>query len=399
MPLDSGGMATVHLALSVGPRNVTQLVVIKVPRADFALDPEYHARFFDEARVAARLHHPHVVQTSDVFEHEGVPHIVMEHLEGQPLRRLTRWAFAHAPERSLPHRLRALTDALSGLHCAHELCDYNGKSLDVVHRDVSPDNVFVTYEGRVKVVDFGIAKAAGARHRTHVGSIKGRIAYMAPEQLAGDQVDRRADVFSAGAMLWEEITGRSLWGDLPLTEIARRLLLHEVPRPREERAIARTPLVRICERALAPLPDDRYESADHMRRDLESVLRAWRQPVPYAELGALVSKAFERERAERRQRIDSLLARIDHTLRPPAPAPAPAPPAARAGQGPRISFVPDDGDNEDLTRVVFTPPHAVPISSLHDDGEGMTRIVHTPPYAVPLASLHGENFDDDDDDD
>ncbi|HEU4409022.1 MAG TPA: protein kinase [Polyangiaceae bacterium] len=327
MPLGSGGMATVYLALALGPRDVKQLVVIKVPRGDFAFDPEHRARFLDEARLAARLVHPHLVQASDVFEHEGVPHLVMEHLEGQPLRRLTRWAFEGVPERSLPHRLRALADALAGLHHAHELCDFDGTPLNVVHRDVAPENVFVTYEGRAKVVDFGVAKAVGARHRTDAGEVNGRIAYMAPEQLAGGAIDRRADVFSAGAMLWEELTGRPLWGDLALGEIAGRLALHEVPRPRDERAIARTPLLRICERALAPLPGDRYETADQMRRDLEAVLRAWGQPVSYAELGALLGKAFERERATRRRRIESLLAHIESAPEwPKPPASPPAPP-------------------------------------------------------------------------
>ncbi len=404
MPLGSGGMATVHLALALGPRDVTQLVVVKVPRGDFAFDPEHRARFLDEARVAARLCHPHLVQTGDAFEHEGVPHLVMEHLEGQTLRRLTRWASENAPERSLPHRLRALADALSGLHHAHELCDFDGTPLQIVHRDVAPENVFVTYEGRVKVVDFGIAKAVGARHRTQAGAINGRIAYMAPEQLAGEGLDRRADVFSVGAMLWEDLTGRPLWGELPLGEIARRLLRLEVPRPRDERAIARTPLLRVCERALAPLAADRYETADQMRRDLEAVLRAWGQPVSYDELGALVGEAFERERATRRRRIDQLLARFDLSRGPAAKgaAPPPAAPAAPPDPGddlaptpPRPAVSPRVGDSGsrlppprvgDSGSRLPPPPVAPPAGAPVDDEDIPTRPTLQPPLSAAIES-------------
>ena len=165
--------------------------------------------FLSEARLAARLHHPNVVQTNEVIEVDGAPVLVMEYLDGQPLSQVIMRGKQGGF--SLAMQLRVLVDALAGLHAAHELADFDGTPLGVVHRDVSPHNLFVTLEGHAKVLDFGIAKLERSLVETEVGTVKGKLRYMAPEQIAGDKLDRRADIYAAGVILWEALTGERMW--------------------------------------------------------------------------------------------------------------------------------------------------------------------------------------------
>ena len=203
-------MAVVHLAVMHAQAGFNKLLVIKQIHERFTVDPEVLGMFLDEARLAARLSHPNVVQTNEVGQ-DGERHfLTMEYLDGQPLNRVL-WRMKDRGGLPLGLHLRVLADVLAGLHYAHELVDYDGSPLGVVHRDVTPHNVFVTYDGAVKVVDFGIAKARDALTHTKVGIIKGKIAYMAPEQARGETVDRRADVFAVGVMLWEAVTGTRPW--------------------------------------------------------------------------------------------------------------------------------------------------------------------------------------------
>ncbi|HWL86171.1 MAG TPA: serine/threonine-protein kinase, partial [Polyangiaceae bacterium] len=196
--LGRGGMADVYLALQSGPVGFRKLVVVKKLRADVDVTEEdtYRAMLLDEARLAARLRHPHVVQTLEVGIHDGEHFMAMEYLEGQPLGRVATAAHRAGKPMEPSLVVQIVMDVLSGLHYAHELRDFDGTPLGIVHRDVSPQNVFVTYDGQVKVVDFGIAKAAGAAGTTQNGVFKGKLAYVAPEQASGDPVDARADVFA-----------------------------------------------------------------------------------------------------------------------------------------------------------------------------------------------------------
>src|SRR5690349_17441022 len=156
----------------------------------------------------------------------------MEYLEGQPLNRIVHRLQRAGQSLSLGMHLRVLIEVCSGLHHAHELTDYDGTPLGVVHRDVTPHNVFVTYDGQVKVVDFGIAKALNSSAETRTGVLKGKVAYMAPEQARGERVDRRADVFSVGVMMWEAATGRRLWKGVPDLTVLHRLINGDIPSPR-----------------------------------------------------------------------------------------------------------------------------------------------------------------------
>ena len=268
--LGQGGMASVFLSVVPGPAGVNKLLVVKVLREELMADEDFLAMFLNEARLAARLNHANVVQTYEVGLEDGVHFLAMDFLDGQPLHAVLRKASrAGVP---LDVHVRILADALAGLHYAHTLRDFDGTPLHVVHRDVSPQNVFVTYDGQVKVVDFGIAKAAGAATNTRSGTFKGKLSYVAPEQAGGDDVDPRADIFSVGVMLWEAIAQRRFAQGDTQTQVLTRRLSGKEPRIREVVPDVDPELADICDCAMAHLTQDRYASAQEMRDALEVYL-------------------------------------------------------------------------------------------------------------------------------
>jgi eukaryotic-like serine/threonine-protein kinase len=299
--LGRGGMGDVYLAVNLGPSDVSKLIVVKELRGDLALVPEARSMFLDEARIATRLNHPNVVQTYEVVEEEDSLYLTMEFLEGQPLQHIIR-----GPKRGLvpqPLQLRILADTLAALHYAHELTDYDGTRLEVVHRDVSPHNVIVTYEGTAKLVDFGIAKAADMKTVTETGVFKGKVRFSSPEQAIGTDIDRRSDVFAAGAMLWEILTGEQMWKGMSDTKVLLAIAAGNIPRLRSVKADVPERLDAICCKALAFERDDRYATADAFREALLDYLRAAGDPG--VDLGSIVSSAFAKERSEMRAIIDA----------------------------------------------------------------------------------------------
>ncbi len=262
-----GGMSDVYLALGRGEQGTDKLLVVKVLRTSMAENPETITMFRDEARLAVRLHHPNIVQTLEYGREAGLSFMVMEYLEGQPLHRVLR---RFRGDGGLPLECAAyvMIEALSGLEYAHELCDYDGRSLQIVHRDISPQNVFVTYGGDVKLVDFGIAKSTHSAAMTAVGSVKGKLSYMSPEQSRAQATDRRTDIFAMGVMLWELMAGRRLWAGKTDAEIAIALAEGKLP----ERSLppdAPEELTRIAAKAMALDPELRYPTAKAFREALE----------------------------------------------------------------------------------------------------------------------------------
>jgi serine/threonine-protein kinase len=218
-PIGRGGMAEVFLAVMTSAGGVSKLAVLKQIWPELAGDPHFLAMFLDEARLSVRMSHPNLVQTYEVIDDGTRLAIAMEYLDGQPLARvMNRLRGAQALD--LPLRLRIVARVLAALDYAHELHDYDGTPLAVVHRDVSPHNVFITYEGGVKLVDFGVAKNLASAHQTRPGTLKGKFSYMAPEQFLGRPSDRRADIFSVGVMLWEMLAERRFWNGASDNEIA-----------------------------------------------------------------------------------------------------------------------------------------------------------------------------------
>jgi serine/threonine-protein kinase len=307
--LGRGGMSNVYLAVAHGPGGVNKLVVLKALLPDLSAEPYALTMFLDEARLAAQLNHPNVVQTYEVGT-EGDRHvIVMEYLEGQSLSIVIKRSEQAGNPLPLQLHLRIIVSALEGLHYAHELKAYDGSPLQLVHRDISPQNVFVTYDGQVKVLDFGIAKAASSSTHTATGIVKGKIAYMAPEQTIGDSVDRRADIFSVGCMLWACATGRKLWKDTPDVHIMRRVINGDIPTPQSANPACDDELNRIVMKSLAVDPNHRYQTALELQQDLETYCERL-DVAKQKDIARHVSTLFADKRAEIKALVERQLALV-----------------------------------------------------------------------------------------
>jgi len=267
--IGSGGMATVHFGRLTGVVGFARAVAIKRMHAAFARDPEFVAMFIDEARLAARIRHANVVETIDVVAIDQELMLVMDYVPGESLARLVA-AGAQRGER-VPERiaLAILCDVLHGLHAAHEARDERGLALGIVHRDVSPHNVLVGVDGTARVHDFGTAKAAGRIQNTRDGQIKGKLAYMAPEQLRG-HADARTDVYAAGVVVWELLTGERLIKANTKEAMLIEILTREVPALWKTAPHVSPALDEIATRALSREPASRFASAREMAIALES---------------------------------------------------------------------------------------------------------------------------------
>lgn len=314
-----GGMSNVYLAVTEGTEaaaHFQKLVVIKMIKRELGEDPEFVRMFLNEARLAARLNHPNVVQTLEIGEASGRYFLAMEYLEGQPLHRILKSSEART-KLGLALRLHILVNALAGLHYAHELKGYDGAPLDIVHRDVSPANLFVTYEGHVKLMDFGIAKARDTSSDTRVGVFRGKAAYIAPEQARGEGVDRRADIYSAGVVLWELMTGRRLWSGLTQAETLKRVVSGDLVKPSSVSPRVSRELEQICMKALAFSKDERYSTASELAAELEQFTESHFPPVNGRELGAVVAQTFTGDRERIQAVIESQLSQTGPDARLP----------------------------------------------------------------------------------
>ncbi len=307
--LAHGGMGDVYLGVAQGPAGFSKLMVIKMLRPALAEDEQFLSMFLDEARLAARLNHPNIVQTVEVGNEGRRYFLAMEYLEGQSLQRLRQRVAKEHPFPLGPH-LRILIDALNGLQYAHDLLDIDGNALGIVHRDATPHNIFVTYDGQVKVVDFGIAKAMDSSLETRTGELKGKVAYMPPEQASAQRVDRRADVFAIGVMVWEAAVGRRLWKGLNEVAIMHELLTGHIPSPKEIDPRVPTELDHICRRALSLRPDDRYASAADFVNDLERFLGNIGDRTTTRDIARIAAEAFDADRRELREIIDKQLRQL-----------------------------------------------------------------------------------------
>ena len=290
--LGHGGMAEVNLAVVEGKGGFRKLTVIKRLHRHLAMEPGFIEMFLDEARLAARLNHPHCVQTYEVGEVDDNHFLAMEYLDGQGLERLLRISGQLGEKMPIPLSARIIADALDGLAYAHELTDFDGSELGVVHRDVSPQNIFVTYNGMVKLLDFGIAKAATHVVETKTGVIKGKYAYIAPEQALGQSVDQRSDLWSMGVVLWEVLTGRRLFKSVNELATLHETLQGEIKLPSAFRPELPTELDTICNRALQRDPNERYQTAQEMKDDLERYLRSFPDSPGRRQIGHLMKDRF-----------------------------------------------------------------------------------------------------------
>jgi serine/threonine-protein kinase len=291
----AGGTATVHLGRLVGGEGFSRLVAIKRLHPHFAKDPEFAAGFLDEARLASRIRHPNVVPVLDVVREGGELLLVMEYVHGLTLSSLLRAAAARGIAISPRVASAIVGDLLTGLHAAHEAKSDRGEPLGIVHRDVSPQNVLVGADGVARVVDFGIAKAQGRSQVTREGEIKGKVAYMPPEQIYGEAVTRSADLYAAGVVLWEALTGRRLFEAENDVALLRLVLEGSVEPPSVHRPEIAPALDAIVMKALSPDPAVRPATA---REFAEALSVAIERAAP-GEVSDLVAEVARDELAAR----------------------------------------------------------------------------------------------------
>ncbi len=307
LELGRGGMATIYLARLVGPENFQKLVVIKKIHDHLAEEKEFLDMFYDEARIAGLVHHPNVVSIFEFGAVGGAHFISMEYVHGQSLVELMRTAKRVSGLLPWPQVVRIVADAAGGLHAAHELRSPEGKPLNVVHRDVSPQNILVGYDGSVKVTDFGIAYAAERIAHTSTGILKGKLAYMSPEQAKAKPLDRRSDVFSLGIVLYEALCLKRLFkGDNDAATLYR-LLEMKVPRPSLERMDLPKHLDEIVLKALERDPDRRFSSAGEFEAALNRVLVEEGLVITHAEVAELMDQYFHEDRLRREAQIQQAL--------------------------------------------------------------------------------------------
>ncbi|MCA9588056.1 MAG: serine/threonine protein kinase, partial [Myxococcales bacterium] len=266
------GMADVFLAVARGQMGFNKLAVLKRLRQALAEETAFRNMFLDEARLAARLNHPNIVHTYEVGEQNGVYFIAMEYLEGQSLNKVMKEALRRKETIDPAISARIIADALAGLQYAHELNDYDGRPLSIIHRDVSPHNIFVTYDGHTKVVDFGIAKAALSSTETEVGVLKGKVAYMSPEQAMGGPIDARSDVFAMGIVLWELLARQRLMTGESAANTLHKLMNEPIPLVSSVAPGIDPALDMIVARALEKDRELRFQSSKEMKDALEQYL-------------------------------------------------------------------------------------------------------------------------------
>ena len=307
-----GGMAEVWLARQLGLEGFEKLVVVKRILPHLASNPEFVQMFLDEARTAADLRHTNVASVTDVGTEAGAYFIAMEYLHGQDLAHVVQRCKVRGELVPLQHALQIVSEAAQGLDYAHRKVDRHGAAQQIVHRDVSPQNLLVTYEGATKLLDFGIASASHRSTHTEAGVVKGKYAYMSPEQFEGSVIDARSDLFSLGVVLWELVTMQRLFWRPSDAETLRAVMECKVPRPTSLVTECTPALEEVILRCLALKPDKRFASCGHLVDAIDELLDAARLPHSAARVGAWMRGIFP-----------------EHTLDPTeTPVPPPAPPEA-----------------------------------------------------------------------
>ena len=368
--LGHGGMATVYLCRATGSAGFEKLVAIKVIHPHLAAEPEFVEMFLEEARIAAKIQSPHVAGILDLGEDEGLYYMVMEYIDGETLSGLLRQLRPRDERLPLAVVLQILIDACEGLTAVHDLRDVDGHPYGLVHRDVSPQNLMVGFDGWTKIVDFGLAKATGKRH-THTGHLRGKLAYMSPEQARGRPLTAAADLFALGVVLWELLTGKRLFAGETDAETLDNVMRCELPSLAALRPDVPPRLIELLHRALAREPKDRLASAETMLTELRQLMRAYVDDTdPRKQLAVIMRGHFD-EQAKYRQAAVRGSSRSHSRPRihlVPRPGSAPIPAAAeRSHSDTALALVPPPADDAD-TVARKHPPSSPQSTGVADDG-------------------------------
>ena len=373
----AGGMATVHLARLLGPVGFARTVAIKRLHPHLAKDPDFVAMFLEEARLAARVRHPNVVATLDVVSDDGELFLVMEYVAGESLSRLVRKARERGERVPPRYAIGIVSGALEGLHSAHDAKSEKGQPLGLVHRDVSPQNVHVGVDGVPRLLDFGIAKATNRVQETRTDQIKGKVAYMSPEQLAKGAIDRRADVYSAAVVLWETLTGERLFKADDVPSLVYAIINEQVRRPSEIVPDLPPGLDEVVMKGLERDAENRWSSAREMAAALEDVL----QPAPAREIGEWVHSIAGDALDWRQELVHRIESETSSSIPPPMMRrESPVPREVTSGvvatdgadddgrdQAPTISN--ETGAPEDERETLLASSNRTPTASVLDDAE------------------------------
>ena len=301
--LGHGGMGSIYLARNEGLGGFEKLVAIKMIHPNLSKERAFINMFLDEARIAALIRHPNVVPVYEVGEQQGRHFIVMEYVSGESFGVLLDNTWCGGVPLDLDIAAYIVSLGCDALHAAHELSDPQGRKLDVVHRDVCPQNIMLGYDGTVRVMDFGVAKALFRLSQTNPGTHKGKLSYMAPEQIRCEAVDRRSDVFALGVILWESTIGKRLFKGVTDAESARKVLKGSVPRPSQLRELYTPELEAIVLKALHPRPEMRFQTAREMGQALREYMAVRGSMVSPSDLESLL-KSSCKTRYERRREME-----------------------------------------------------------------------------------------------
>ncbi|MGM0576327.1 MAG: protein kinase domain-containing protein [Myxococcota bacterium] len=307
-----GGMAEVYHARQAGPAGFEKDLVVKCILPRYAQDEQFIEMFLDEARVAARLSHPNIVQIIELGREGDTYFMAMEYIRGVSLGDLMDRASLLGVRLPYHYVARIIANVCAGLDYAHHFTDADGASLGLVHRDVSPDNVLISYNGAVKMIDFGVAKAEINRTKTNSGVVKGKFCYMSPEQIMGEPLDGRSDLFSVGILLYEAAVGTRPFGEATGLSTVSSIVHEEPPRPGDRAPDMPLALEAVTLRALSKDRGERYPRGRHMQRDLEQFIQGHAQYVGDSDLGELVRRVV-RGRDEDVRWVEALHAEVSTT--------------------------------------------------------------------------------------
>ena len=310
--LARGGMAEIFLARTRGPSGFEKLVVLKKVLPKYAGKDRFVQLFLEEAKLAASLDHPNIAQVYDIGMIDGSYFFTMEYLHGQDVRSILHRTWRTGERFPIEHAVQITRHVASALHFAHEKQRSDGALLGIVHRDVSPSNIIVTYDGATKLLDFGVAKTAASTVKTRTGALKGKISYMSPEQARGAPLDRRSDIFSLGIVLWEMVTTQRLYrGENDLATL-QLIINHPAKSPRAVRPDCPPELERIVMRALADDLRARYATAEQLVTDLDELAREHKLKQSPTALAATMNQLFAPELAAWREARANGVPLADH---------------------------------------------------------------------------------------
>ena len=314
-----GGMAEIFLARRRAADDKADMVVIKRVLPHLAEDARFVAMFRDEARLASRIEHVNACRVLELGSVGDTYFIAMEYLHGVPLSRVLLRSARTSDQLDIRFIAGVMQQSCAGLHHAHELSAPDGRLLDVVHRDVSPPNIFVTTDGQVKLLDFGVAKARGASQKTRTGTVKGKNAYMSPEQVLGEPVDRRSDLFSLGIVMWESLTASRLFLRDTDFETFRSITKGDIPDLRKQRPDVPEPLAQVVGRALERDRDKRYATADELGGAITAAMESMAGPADDQEIARFVHAHFSKELTAKQDLLEAAAAPEGSRLRRLAP--------------------------------------------------------------------------------